>query len=78
MRGNIAEWCGDWYRSEAYKTGAADNPTGPTDGDRRVVRGGSFRDPPAAVRSAARAYERPDQRREYIGFRVVYAPIREK
>ena len=75
MHGNIAEWCSDWYRSEAYKDNARDNPTGPTDGDKRVVRGGSFRDPASATRSAARAGARPTDRLTTVGFRVVYAPV---
>jgi formylglycine-generating enzyme required for sulfatase activity/tRNA A-37 threonylcarbamoyl transferase component Bud32 len=73
--GNLAEWCSDWYRSEAYKDGTRDNPTGPSDGDKRVIRGGSFRDLAAATRSAARAGARPTQRLDTVGFRVVYAPI---
>lgn len=78
MHGNLAEWCSDWYRSEAYKDGTKDNPTGPTDGDKRVVRGGSFREPASAARSAARAGVRPTDRLDTVGFRVIYAPAREK
>jgi formylglycine-generating enzyme required for sulfatase activity len=54
--------------------GSRDNPTGPTDGDKRVIRGGSFRDPASAARSAAREGQRPNDRRDTVGFRVVYAP----
>lgn len=75
MHGNVAEWCSDWYRSEAYKDAAKDNPTGPADGDKRVVRGGSFRDPASSARSAARFGIRPTERFDKVGFRVVYAPI---
>jgi eukaryotic-like serine/threonine-protein kinase len=75
MHGNIAEWCSDWYKSEAYKDGGRDNPTGPDDGDKRVVRGGSFRDPASATRSAGRAGVRPTDRLPTVGFRVVYAPV---
>jgi formylglycine-generating enzyme required for sulfatase activity len=71
----VAEWCADWYRSEAYKAAAKDNPTGPADGDKRVVRGGSFRDPAADTRSAARRGEIPTRRDDAVGFRVVYAPV---
>src|SRR5262249_31526363 len=73
MHGNIAEWCNDFYKSEAYKASARENPTGPTDGDRHVVRGGSFRDPATASRSAARDAARDPS--DKIGFRIVYAPI---
>ena len=75
MHGNLAEWCSDWYKSEAYRDGGRDNPTGPADGDKRVTRGGSFRDPAATARSAARAGHRPTERLDTVGFRVVYAPI---
>jgi eukaryotic-like serine/threonine-protein kinase len=72
--GNVAEWCADFYRAEAYKDAGRDNPTGPADGDRRVVRGGSFRDPATNLRSAARNGLRPDTRDATVGFRVVYGP----
>ncbi|MBP3960515.1 SUMF1/EgtB/PvdO family nonheme iron enzyme [Gemmata sp. G18] len=75
MNGNIAEWCSDYYKLEAYKDAARDNPSGPTDGDRRVIRGGSFRDPAAATRSAARDGQRQTARLDFVGFRVVYAPV---
>jgi formylglycine-generating enzyme required for sulfatase activity len=73
MHGNLGEWCGDWYKSGAYRDGGRDNPPGPLDGDKRVVRGGSFRDPASAARSAARLGVRPTERFETVGFRAVYA-----
>jgi formylglycine-generating enzyme required for sulfatase activity/tRNA A-37 threonylcarbamoyl transferase component Bud32 len=72
--GNVAEWCADFYRAEAYKTATKENPTGPADGDKRVVRGGSFRDPATNLRSAARNGLRPDTRDGAVGFRAVYGP----
>src|SRR5205085_731282 len=75
MHGNVAEWCLDWYRPGYFSDAPQDNPTGPTDGDKRVIRGGSYRDPAAGVRSASRAGLRPTERREDVGFRIVYAPV---
>jgi formylglycine-generating enzyme required for sulfatase activity len=75
MHGNVAEWCLDWYKS-GYPTDAPqDNPTGPSSGDRRVVRGGSFKDTAKGVRSASRAGIRASERNDYVGFRIVYAPL---
>jgi formylglycine-generating enzyme required for sulfatase activity len=74
MHGNVAEWCLDWYR-RGYPGEARDHPTGPTTGERRVIRGGSFRDPASACRSAARTALSPVEKRPTIGFRVVYAPV---
>ena len=73
MHGNVAEWCQDYYRRGYPSDGPRDNPLGPADGDRRVVRGGSFRQPAAECRSAARAGYRGSERKDFIGFRVVYA-----
>ena len=73
MHGNVAEWCLDWYRP-GYPEGAQDNPTGAADGDKRVIRGGSFRTSATETRSAARAALRPTERRDDVGFRIVYAP----
>ena len=38
--GNVGEWVADWYG--AYKADAAQNPTGPATGERRVIRGGAW------------------------------------
>jgi formylglycine-generating enzyme required for sulfatase activity len=74
MHGNVAEWCLDWYRPR-YPAEPQDNPLGPASGGGRVVRGGSYKDPASACRSAARRGVRPDQRHDWLGFRVVYAPV---
>ncbi|QDU23149.1 bifunctional serine/threonine-protein kinase/formylglycine-generating enzyme family protein [Urbifossiella limnaea] len=82
MHGNVAEWCHDWFKPGYPADGPRTDPTGPSGGDKRVVRGGSFRDPASACRSAARKGVRPfDTGGEShnpvtgaVGFRVVYAP----
>lgn len=74
MHGNVAEWCSDFY-SRQYDAGPATNPQGPPDGGRRVIRGGSWKDPAIACRSAMRRAENPINRFNDVGFRVVYAPV---
>jgi len=71
MHGNVAEWCQDHYRPYS-QNGAADsrNQDEIADGDFRVLRGGSFRDSPSRVRSAAREKDWPGTRNDTVGFRV--------
>ena len=70
MHGNVSEWTADRYQ-EAYPTGnPVVDPTGPASGPRRVLRGGSWRNPGAALRSADRYGVTPSYRIYSFGFRV--------
>jgi hypothetical protein len=69
MHGNVAEWCRSWYA--AYPNSAAELPTGPSTGTERAVRGGSWRDPLALARSAARRHLPPASRDPRVGFRLL-------
>lgn len=69
VHGNVAEWCSDWYAN--YPRGAKVSPTGPTSGEYRVTRGGSWQSMERFCRTAYRAGLGPKARMSTVGFRVV-------
>ena len=76
MAGSVWEWTNDWYDYEYYKSAPDKNPTGPTTGAYKVLRGGCAFWDERFSRTAAR-FIQPPQARDWtpIGFRcVVDAP----
>ena len=71
MAGNVEEWVADWYAPDAYAQSTGPNPTGPTDGVLRVVRGGSFKSSRGGVRTSVRGRAAPAINFDNVGFRVV-------
>ncbi|MEE1297964.1 MAG: formylglycine-generating enzyme family protein, partial [Muribaculaceae bacterium] len=72
MSGNVWEWCGDRYGS--YSSSAQTNPTGPSSGSYRVLRGGSWYYNARYCRVSYRINGHPSLRSGNIGFRVVLVP----
>jgi len=72
MYGNVSEWCQDIYDAEYYANPPPENdPTGPTTGSRRVLRGGNFMSPASSCRSSYRGQASPDLVSQLNGLRVV-------
>jgi formylglycine-generating enzyme required for sulfatase activity len=83
--GNVWEWCRDWYRPDAYSSGAVEvarNPSGPSDSfdpsepgvAKRVQRGGSFLCTSqycARYLVGARGKGEPSSGGSHLGFRCV-------
>jgi len=74
MHGNVFEWCQDWYDEGYYMNSTTDDPTGPSSGLYRVLRGGSWNSVAWGCRSANRIELSPVSRYSYLGFRVALVP----
>ncbi len=74
MTGNVFEWCSDWYSSTWYAISPQTNPTGPDEGNFRVIRGGSWFYDHAGLRVTDRESANPSFRYGYVGFRLSRSP----
>ncbi len=69
MTGNVWEWTSDRYDKQYYGNSPRKDPMGQSNGDFRVLRGGSWTNAPDDVRSANRIRHSPTYRFGPFGFR---------
>ncbi|WP_372516743.1 formylglycine-generating enzyme family protein [Paenibacillus silviterrae] len=72
VSGNVWEWCSDWFSRDYHLKASTTDPQGPSAGQARVMRGGSYlchKSYCNRYRVAARTANTPDSSTGNIGFR---------
>jgi gliding motility-associated lipoprotein GldK len=72
MAGNVSEWVNASYDAGTYEYTSTINPSvNDNNNQRKIVRGGSWKDVAYFLQVSSRDYEYADSARSYIGFRTV-------
>jgi sulfatase modifying factor 1 len=70
--GNVWEWCSDWFSPDYHLSGPTNDPVGPSSGEAKSMRGGSYLCHESycnRYRIAARTANTPDSSTGNLGFR---------
>jgi formylglycine-generating enzyme required for sulfatase activity len=70
MSGNMAEWCEDTYGALYYQSSPYENPTGPANGNSKVIRGGSWSDFDQNCRVTSRDNHKANFKDKTTGLRI--------
>lgn len=70
MTGNVEEWTNDWYGKDYFSRRDVNDPQGPSGGNSKVVRGGSWQSEKNEVSVTRRFAYTPDTRATSLGFRL--------
>lgn len=72
MAGNVREWVRDWYKADYYGESPDYNPTGPEEGESKVLRGGSWgHSEPDDFRTTTRSHGGVEDKNGLTGFRCM-------
>jgi formylglycine-generating enzyme required for sulfatase activity len=67
--GNVWEWVSDWYDENYYRNSPSQDPAGPANGEKRVVRSGSWFQNLSELRESFRGLGVPSKGSGNVGFR---------
>ena len=77
IHGNVWEWCQDWYAADYFVHTPKADPLGPSSGDERIVRGGSWCCAPCFCRDSDRRKFTPNSKDKDVGLRLLALNIDE-
>jgi len=74
LSGNAWEWTHDYYGKSFYSASPRSNPQGPSRGNERVIRGGSWYSKLSCLRTSKRSRMPQEESYTIVGFRLALLP----